>query len=440
MKYDVIVVGAGLAGLTTSYYLQKSGKKVLLLEKESFLGGRTSSWNDNGMDVEAGFHRHIGYYKALPKLLKEVNVKLNDIVMWEKEIEIIINKNDSIILGIDPIRHPICFLRGIFGNRKYLSFKDKLSLLKLFFFGFINYMFRPKYLDNYSILDYAKKLNITDNVINYIVIPLSTGIFFLPSDKYSSKLFFGLFYPGMFRLFKIRIGAYKGGMSDVIANPIGNKFEKLGGIIKKNTIVKELVIENNKVVGLKTNNELYKSNNIVLATDIYNTQKILKKTDNNMFDNILNIPTTSAITVQLELEKRSMEFDRATFAPFTICTSFTEESLSTFKDSKGRLSIILGNPDKLLEKSDEEIFDEVIIDLNKIGLNIKDNVISYRIIRHENKFYNFGPNNDDKRSINKTLIKGLYLAGDYTRNKFYATMEGAVLSGINVYKLIKKDE
>ena len=136
MKYDVIVVGAGLAGLTVSYYLQKSGKKVLLLEKESFLGGRTSSWNDNGMDIEAGFHRHIGYYKALPKILKEVKVKLKNIIIWEKQIEIIIDKDKSIILGIDPIRHPIYFLKGIFGNRKILSLKDKLSLLKLFFFVF----------------------------------------------------------------------------------------------------------------------------------------------------------------------------------------------------------------------------------------------------------------------------------------------------------------
>ena len=80
MKYDIIVIGAGLAGLTAAYYLTKERKKVLLIEKEKFLGGRTSSWNDNGMMIESGFHRHIGYYKELPKLLKEVDVSLNTIV------------------------------------------------------------------------------------------------------------------------------------------------------------------------------------------------------------------------------------------------------------------------------------------------------------------------------------------------------------------------
>ena len=440
MKYDVIVVGSGLAGLTSSYYLQKSGKKVLLLEKEKFIGGRTSSWNDNGMDIEAGFHRHIGYYKALPKLLKEVNVKLNDIVIWEKQIEIIIDKDNSIILGIDPIRHPIYFLKGIFGNRKILSFKDKISLLKLFFFGFINYIFRPGYLDNYSILDYAKKLKITDNIINYIIVSLSTGIFFLPSNKYSSKLFFGLFYPGIFRLFKIRIGAYKDGMSDVITNPIKKAFEKLGGTYKENIIVKDILIENNKVIGIKIKDNIYKSNNVVLATDIYNAQNILKTVNNNNFDNILSIPTTSAITIQIELKKRIMKYDRATFMPNTNIASFTEESHTTFKESKGRLSIILANPDKFLNINDEQIYNIVVSDLKNVGINIKNLVIDYRIIRHENKFYNFSFGNDLKRPSNKTYIKGLYLAGDYTRNKFYATMEGAVLSGINVYKIIIKEK
>lgn len=438
MNYDVIVVGAGLAGLTASYKLQKSGKRVLLLEKEDFLGGRTSSWNDNGMDVEAGFHRHIGYYKALPKLLKEVGVKLNDIVTWEKEIEIIVDKYNSIILGIDPLLHPIKFLKGLIGNKKNLTFKDKLSLTKLFMIGFKDYFFHPYYLDKYSILEYTKKLNITDNVIKYIVNVLSTGIFFLPSDKYSAKMFFGLFSFALFRIHKIRIGAYNGGMSDVIAKPIANAFIKMGGVIKKNTIVKELVIVDNCVVGVKTSLETFNTNNVVLATDIGNAQKIAK--NNQVLKEIIDIPTTSAITIQIELKKRTMQIDRATFAPFTVNTSFTEESNTTFKNSKGRLSIILSDPDSYMKMSDSSIFDMVVLDLKKIGIEIINDVICYRVIRHENKFYNFGPGNDSKRANNITNINGLFLAGDYTKNKFYSTMEGAVLSGYNVYHIIMNDK
>jgi len=38
-KYDVIVVGAGLAGLSTGAMLAKVRKKVLILEKNKDVGG-----------------------------------------------------------------------------------------------------------------------------------------------------------------------------------------------------------------------------------------------------------------------------------------------------------------------------------------------------------------------------------------------------------------
>jgi phytoene dehydrogenase-like protein len=38
-KYDVIVIGGGHNGLTTSAYLAKAGRKVLVLERRHILGG-----------------------------------------------------------------------------------------------------------------------------------------------------------------------------------------------------------------------------------------------------------------------------------------------------------------------------------------------------------------------------------------------------------------
>jgi oxygen-dependent protoporphyrinogen oxidase len=38
-KTDIIIVGAGLTGLTLAYYLKKEGKKIILVEKEKRAGG-----------------------------------------------------------------------------------------------------------------------------------------------------------------------------------------------------------------------------------------------------------------------------------------------------------------------------------------------------------------------------------------------------------------
>ena len=40
-NYDVIVIGAGMAGILTAYFLQKQGKKVLILEANTIASGQT---------------------------------------------------------------------------------------------------------------------------------------------------------------------------------------------------------------------------------------------------------------------------------------------------------------------------------------------------------------------------------------------------------------
>ena len=52
--YDVIVIGAGFAGLTAARELSRAGRRVLVLEARDRIGGRT--WLDErmGMDLELG--------------------------------------------------------------------------------------------------------------------------------------------------------------------------------------------------------------------------------------------------------------------------------------------------------------------------------------------------------------------------------------------------
>ncbi|MBP2367267.1 phytoene desaturase family protein [Pseudonocardia parietis] len=56
MRYDVVVVGAGVAGLVTALTLVEQGKRVALVEKHGYLGGRAMEHRYRGHQIGLGSH------------------------------------------------------------------------------------------------------------------------------------------------------------------------------------------------------------------------------------------------------------------------------------------------------------------------------------------------------------------------------------------------
>lgn len=54
VKKDVVIIGAGLTGLTLAYYLKKQGKDILIIEKSGKTGGVIHTERENGFVYETG--------------------------------------------------------------------------------------------------------------------------------------------------------------------------------------------------------------------------------------------------------------------------------------------------------------------------------------------------------------------------------------------------
>jgi len=52
----IIIVGAGIAGLTAGIYARRSGFDVTLIEKHSISGGMCTSWKRKGYLFEGAMH------------------------------------------------------------------------------------------------------------------------------------------------------------------------------------------------------------------------------------------------------------------------------------------------------------------------------------------------------------------------------------------------
>src|ERR1700694_3975897 len=55
-RYDVVVIGAGLGGLTAGAILAREGRKVLVVERSNSVGGAASSYKVGDLFVEGSLH------------------------------------------------------------------------------------------------------------------------------------------------------------------------------------------------------------------------------------------------------------------------------------------------------------------------------------------------------------------------------------------------
>src|SRR5215469_3577261 len=75
-KYDVVVLGAGHNGLVAAGYLARAGLSVLLLEKNDYIGGATTSQRVF-RDYDAQLSRYSYLVSLFPeKIIRDLGLKL----------------------------------------------------------------------------------------------------------------------------------------------------------------------------------------------------------------------------------------------------------------------------------------------------------------------------------------------------------------------------
>src|SRR5205823_5021255 len=141
---------------------------------------------------------------------------------------------------------------------------------------------------------------------------------------------------------------------------------------------------------------------------------------------------------QIDLDGPALPADRTTFGPLTNLTAFAEQSRTTFSSSAGRLSIILSPPQQFIDMPAEQVLAHLLPQLDKLAIDLSGHIKQVRKIVLPMDFYSLGTGCDQLRPLQKTPVQGLTLAGDYTRQRYLGTMEGAVYSGKLTAKLVRQ--
>jgi phytoene dehydrogenase-like protein len=263
----VIIIGAGIAGLTCAKYLRDRGIQSLILEASDGVGGRVRTDKYEGFLLDRGFQILLTAYPEAQKLL---NYESLDLKAFKSGAMIRdIQKNDFSVMT-NPFKEPASILSSLTSNVGSLA--DKLRVLRLIMdTGNI----QEEIFENQSVstIDYLRDYGFSDSMIQQFFKPFFGGVFLeneLTTSANFFKYIFGKFYEGDAVI--PAQGIQK------IAEQIAEKLYI--GTVKLNT--KVVKIDGNRVY-LENGDRLY-GEKIILATDGFQADKLLGKIPDRKFN------------------------------------------------------------------------------------------------------------------------------------------------------------
>lgn len=260
MNYDVIVIGAGLGGLTAGARLARNGKKILMIEQHNIPGGCATTFKRKDYTVEVGLHEMDGLdnIDAKKDIFEDLDIFNNIDLIRLPEFYRFLNPNIDFVMP-DDAQEAISKLIDEFpdeekGIRNYFKQmrgirKEVPNLPRSRFWRFLKLPFYPLLYPH--VVGNAKKTIggfLDENIQNEdLKLLLTANLGYYSDDPYKmSMIYFSTAQDGYYAGgWYIKGGSQK--LSDYLASCITDN----GGKVLYSHIVEKVLVENKRAVGIE---------------------------------------------------------------------------------------------------------------------------------------------------------------------------------------------
>ncbi|MBV9081951.1 MAG: FAD-dependent oxidoreductase [Acidobacteriaceae bacterium] len=425
---SVIVVGGGLAGLATAVALGSAGYSVRLLEARPFLGGRATSYplnvaDENSPTIDNCQHVLLRCCTNLMDFYRRLGVA-NRIHFYREFNWIEPGGRISVLKrGALP---PAFHFAASFARLKFLSASDK--------FGIANALLSVKYeygkrsdLDSITMLDWLREKKQTARAIERFWRQVLVSSINEDLDRMAAIHGLQVFYTG----FLSRADSYEMGVPAV---PLRELYSKEAWAeypevqIIERCAVQQGLIDNGRVKQVTTNNGALTADAYVLAVPFERVQSIAPGLDLDLSD-FTHSPITG---IHLWFDRPITDLPHATLLNRTMQWMFN-------KAEGKHIQLVVSASRKLVDMPRADVIELALKELKEFFPEAANATLERaHVVKEVRATFSAVPNLDQRRPRSCTSVSNLFLAGDWTRSGWPATMEGAVRSGYLAAEAVTK--
>lgn len=433
----VVIVGGGFAGLTAAKRVADAGHEVVVLEKREVLGGKWSSWkNEHGDWIESGLHVFFGAYQEIYDLMRELGTYDN--ILWKEHVlTYTLAQGERFEFRTMNAPSPMHLLPAVFKNH-YFTWPEKLTLTKALLpilFGSEDYFAR---CDELSYQQWHRNWGIADRMLSKMFLPMTLALKFLPPEEISARVVLDV--AGLFlrQNHASRMGFLNGSPEEQFTRPLVRHLEKHGGTVRSGARVTRVHTgPGRRVAAVELRDgEMVRGDEFILALPIHKLNELVPREwlDEPYFRNLQQFEGVPVISVKLWLDRQVSHMDNVLFNPDGIIPVYADMGNTTphyYDGGRSRFQFVVAPARDLMHLSDEEIRERVWADVCSTfpATAPGAKITKFSIVRIPQSVYWPKPGLDALRPTQASPIPNLSLAGGYTRQQFYDSMEGAVRSG-----------
>lgn len=430
-KDQVLILGAGVAGISATLHCIDKGMKPLLIESTQNIGGRARSFIDrvSGDVIDNGQHVMMGCYASFFEVLQTIGTmhRLKKQSVLTIPFHFPDGTRDLLhAKGIGNINGPLGMALGLL-RLSFLSSKDKRSVL-LFALRLKLGLCKPGSMTALELLlSESQSSGIIDMVWTPVILATMNG----KPNEVSAKIFISVMQLAFFGSGdSSSLYIPQCGLSELF-EPFPEWLANHGGTMLQSNGVESIAIENGGIKGVTLHDGSFiECGRIISAIPPHALLKILPDSisSTEFFAPLNDIRYSPIVSLYLWFDKSFPNIDLA--AIMESSTQWVFRKTTSLSDGHSLLALTISAGDDVVAMSTEEIALTCSNEIRTCFPEMFDaRLMHWKVIKERMATVLIDPDTEIKRPYQQTPIKGLCIAGDWTNTGLPATLEGAALSG-----------